>query len=57
MPLNMLFWGIYILSVLFSLWASYEPTVATWPRRAGGYVVIWILIGLLGYRVFGSAIK
>ena len=57
MPLNYLFWGIYILAVIFTLWTSYEPAAPNWRYRSGGYLVTWILIGLLGYRVFGSAIK
>jgi hypothetical protein len=57
MPLSILFWVIYVVAVIFSLWTSYEPGVPTWRYRAGGYVVTWILIGILGYRVFGAVVR
>ncbi len=57
MPLQMLFWVIYILAVVFSFWAYYDPAQPLWFRRAGGSFILWVLVGLLGYRVFGSAIR
>ena len=57
MPLQYLFWGIYIFALLVCGWLYYEPTQPTWGRRFGGLVVFWILIGILGYRVFGAAIR
>jgi hypothetical protein len=56
MPLNFLFWGIYILAIVFSWWAYYEPN-QPWYRPAGGYLILWILLGIMGYRVFGPAIR
>lgn len=56
MPISMLFWAIYIIAIVFGFWLSYDGQ-PTWPRRFGGYVVLWILVGILGWRVFGSAIK
>lgn len=57
MPISYLFWGIYIFAILFSLWAYYEPAQPLWYRRASGVIILWILVGILGYRVFGSAIR
>jgi len=57
MPLNYLFWMIYILALLFAWWGYYEPAQPNWYRRAGGYTVLWLLVGILGYRVFGDAVK
>lgn len=57
MPLNVLFWVIYIFAILFSLWANYEAGQPMWYRRAGGYFILWVLVGILGYRVFGPAIR
>jgi hypothetical protein len=57
MPLNYIFWGIYIFCLLFGVWGYYEPAQPTWYRRAGGYLAIWILVGMLGWRVFGAAVK
>jgi len=57
MPLSFLFWGIYILSIVFGFFGFYEPTVPFWYRRAGSYLVLWILVGMLGWRIFGPAIR
>jgi hypothetical protein len=57
MPLSVLFWVIYILALLFSWWGYYVPNDPGWFRRAGGMTVIWVLVGILGYRVFGPAIR
>jgi|HubBroStandDraft_1064217.scaffolds.fasta_scaffold3366928_1 hypothetical protein len=57
MPLSVLFWVIYILAILFSWWGYYTPSDPAWFRRAGGMTVIWVLVGILGYRVFGPAIR
>jgi hypothetical protein len=55
MPISILFWVIYIVALVFSVWGNYgQPD---WGRRAGGYFVLWVLVGILGWRVFGSAIK
>jgi hypothetical protein len=57
MPLNVLFWMIYIITILFSWWVSYEANQPAWYRRALGYTALWVLVGLLGYRVFGPAVR
>ena len=56
MPLSYLFWGIYILSIFFGGWGYYDGTPVGY-RRFGGYFVLWVLVGLLGYHVFGAAIR
>ena len=56
MPMSVLFWVLYIIAVVFGAWASYDGQ-PNWPRRFGGHFVLWILVGILGWRVFGSAIK
>ncbi len=56
MQLPVLFWVIYIISLLFSLW-SHWPLGPTNARPFGGWIVLFILIGLLGWEVFGSAVK
>lgn len=55
MPLSVLFWVIYVIAVFFGAWLNYGQT--GWPRNFGGHFVLWILVGILGYRVFGSVIK
>jgi hypothetical protein len=57
MPLQYIFWGIYILYALFGFWVAYEPAQPRWTRWAGAHLVIMVLIGILGYHVFGSAVK
>lgn len=56
MPLSVLFWMVYIISVLFGGWVYYDGQ-PNWPRRFSGYFVLWLLVGILGYRVFGTVIK
>lgn len=57
MPLSILFWVIYLISLLVGGWGYYEPAQPTWFRRAGGYFILWILVGILGWSVFGPAVK
>ena len=57
MPLSILFWVIYLMSIVFGWWGFYEPAQPLWYRRFGGYVTLWILVGVLGWQVFGPAVK
>jgi hypothetical protein len=57
MPLNLLFWVVYILALLIGWWGYYEPAQPAWVRRAGSYTALWLLVGILGWRVFGPAIR
>jgi hypothetical protein len=57
MPLGILFWVIYVIAIIFSVWSSYEVNQPLWFRRAGAYFVIWLLVGILGWRVFGPVIR
>jgi hypothetical protein len=57
MPMNVLFWGIYLLCLIFGTWGYYDASQPTWYRRAGGYVALWILVGMLGWRIFGPAVR
>jgi len=55
MPMSILFWVVYLLAVVVGYWSNYGQ--ADWPRRAGGYGVLWLLVGILGWQVFGPAVK
>ncbi len=57
MPISILFWVIYLISIIFGWWGYYAAGDATWPRRFGGYVALWVLVGLLGWHVFGPALR
>lgn len=56
MPLSILFWVIYIICLVFGVWGFYVPG-QPWYRPAGGYVILWILVGILGWHVFGPAVR
>jgi hypothetical protein len=56
MTLATWFWLFYVLSVIFGVWFNYDGQIA-WYRRAGVYPLVVILVGILGYAVFGSPIK
>lgn len=53
MPLQFLFWGLYILAVIFSVVGA--PAPFNWRVNAGN-LLLFILVGRLGYRAFGAAI-
>ena len=56
MPLGILFWVIYVIAILFGFWANYTPG-QPWPfRQFGSYLVMWVLIGILGWQVFGPVV-
>jgi len=59
MALGVLFWILYLLALVAWFWGYYEAPVAgqsPWFRRGGGPIVLWVLVGLIGYRLFGPAI-
>lgn len=55
MSLSLLFWVIYIISVVFGLWSNW-PLGADKARGLGLSFVVLVLIGLLGWQVFGAAV-
>jgi hypothetical protein len=56
MPLSILFWVVYLISLIVGWWGYYEPNTP-WFKRAGHGFVIWVLIGILGWQVFGPAVR
>ena len=56
MDKQLLFWMIYIISIVVGFWSGNLPD-GSWGRRWGGSLVQFILIGLLGWAVFGAAVK
>lgn len=56
MPADIWFWLVYVLSILFGGWCYY-PFGPDTRRYAGASLVIFVLIGLLGWRVFGAPLK
>ena len=57
MPLGILFWVVYVIAILFGVWSNYEAGQPLWVKRAGAYGVLWLLVGILGWSVFGPVIK
>jgi hypothetical protein len=56
MPLAIWFWVFFVIAILFYNWISYDAS-KPWFRWGGGGLLIFILIGILGFAVFGSAVK
>jgi hypothetical protein len=56
MPRNLLFWGLYLICILFGFWLV-GPADQPWYRRTGLHIVLWILIGMLGWQIFGPAVR
>lgn len=52
MSLQLLFWVLYIVALVFSAYTNR----AGWPGWAGGGLLYFVLIGILGWQVFGAAI-
>jgi len=52
MSIGLLFWVIMIIGLLFGLYTNRANPLA-W---AGSNLVLWILLALLGWKVFGPAI-
>jgi hypothetical protein len=55
MSLQLLFWVIYIVSVIFGLYSNWPDSRAN-ARPFGNALIVFILIGILGWSVFGAAI-
>ena len=55
MGIGLLFWIVYLVALIFGGWG--------WSRDAanrlavGSWLVLWVLLGLLGWATFGSPIK
>lgn len=54
MTKGLLFWVIMLVLLIFSLWASYP--FANY-GMVGMSLVVWVLLALLGWAVFGAAVK
>ena len=57
MPLSIFFWTIYVIAILFGVWSNYDAAQPMWYRRAGAYMVLWLLVGVLGWQVFGAVVR
>jgi hypothetical protein len=56
MPVQVWFWVFYVLGIVGYFFFSYDAA-RPWFRWGGGGFLIFLLLGILGYQVFGSAVK
>jgi hypothetical protein len=59
MGANIWFWLIYVLVGVFGMFGMgpwYRDRVGAW-GPFGGWLILFILIGLLGLHVFGSPVR
>jgi hypothetical protein len=54
MTLSIAFWVIYLIALIFS-WREYAPPAGQPWRFA--WLIVFLLIGILGWGVFGPVIK
>jgi len=54
MPLGILFWVLMVVSLVFNFWSYRNPTQ---PYGWGGGLLVFILLAILGWKLFGSVIQ
>jgi hypothetical protein len=57
MSLSLLFWIIMLVWLVFGLWREYVPGQPYPFARGAGNLLVFVLLGLLGWQVFGPAIR
>lgn len=57
MPIGILFWVLMILWFLFGLWWNVADFREGKYGPLGGNFLLFILLGLLGWRVFGPVLQ
>jgi hypothetical protein len=57
MTLSILFWVLYLLCVVFGMWSGYAPGQPYSFKWGFGGLLIWVLVGILGWAVFGGLHK
>ena len=55
MSKELLFWVLYIVALVFGVWSDW-PAAGNF-RPLGARILFFVLIGLLGWAVFGAAIR
>jgi hypothetical protein len=56
MPLGLLYWVLMILWLIFGFW-QWSPSVPTNYRPFGGHILLWILLFIVGWRIFGFVVQ
>ena len=57
MPISILFWVLMLFWLMFGLYREYIPGQPYPFIRGVGHVLLFVLIGILGWQVFGAAVK
>lgn len=57
MPLQIWFWVLYVICVAFGMWSGRVPGQPYTYRNWGANLVIFILLGILGWAQFGPPVK
>ncbi len=57
MGLSVWFWVLMVISLVFGLWSGYNPGQPYTFRNWGGSILLFVLLGLLGWAVFGGPVK
>jgi hypothetical protein len=58
MSANIWFWLLWVLTLIFGGWSMnpWQPAPQSW-APFGSWLILFILIGILGWGVFGSPIR
>jgi hypothetical protein len=59
MKISLLFWILMLVWLLFGLWAYWPASSgdAMSFRPVGGNLLLFLVVGLLGWKVFGSPLQ
>jgi hypothetical protein len=55
MTIALLFWVIMLICLLFGAWSNFPFSGAN-ARSVGFSFIVWVLLALLGWQVFGPAL-
>ena len=56
MTLQVLFWVLMIGWLFFGLWTDYIPAQPYPFKRGVGHVLVFVLLAILGWAVFGAPV-
>lgn len=57
MSKGLLFWILMILWLIFGFWINWGAISGGAYGLAGGNLMLFVLLGLLGWQVFGAPVK
>ena len=58
MKMGLLIWILMLVWLLFGLWSQWPSGVGTADYRpVGGSVLLFLVVGLLGWKVFGPPLQ